>query len=473
MEPDPSFSAGPQPVDPGRKGSDMSRASTGAAPPAVLTVGLLLAASSVAFEAFAVNTAMPAAARELGGVADYGLVFSGFMLASFLGVVVGGAAADSGRAVVAFAAAAAAFGAGLLWAGSAADVLGIVQGRVMQGLGGGAANGLIYYAVRRAYDTRARPRMLSLLATAWVVPGLAGPAVSGLVAEHLSWRWVFWGLSAVLPAAAVLVIPSLRALPPVRPPDARRGRAVHWIPSGIALACIVVAVLPAVPVSRAVFFVAAILLCLLTFRYLAPPGLLGFRAGVPTLILLNTAVSASYSAVEAVLPLSLVTLHAVPMAWGGLVLAASSMSWTAGSWLQAKVIRRVPLRPILGVGAAAIAVGMAGTAFSAAMPAVPLAVVVACWAVAAFGMGLTTASIALTVLEDVAETDAGQAAAGLQLSNMLGGACGAGLAGWLVASVRQDVLAAGAVIDVAILVAVLGLLAVLLSARRLPGTRTN
>ena len=59
-----------------------------------LTIGLLLTITLVATEALAVATVMPEVRADLGGYALYGWVFSGFFLASIVGIVVGGRAAD-------------------------------------------------------------------------------------------------------------------------------------------------------------------------------------------------------------------------------------------------------------------------------------------------------------------------------------------------------------------------------------------
>ena len=59
-----------------------------------LTVGLLLTITLVAFESLAVATVMPDVKDDLGGLALYGWVFSGFFLASLLGIVVSGRLAD-------------------------------------------------------------------------------------------------------------------------------------------------------------------------------------------------------------------------------------------------------------------------------------------------------------------------------------------------------------------------------------------
>ncbi|HXP33431.1 MAG TPA: hypothetical protein VN820_05400, partial [Acidimicrobiales bacterium] len=59
-----------------------------------LTTGLVLSVTFIASEALAVITVMPVVARDLHGLALYGWVFSGFELASLVGIVVAGRDAD-------------------------------------------------------------------------------------------------------------------------------------------------------------------------------------------------------------------------------------------------------------------------------------------------------------------------------------------------------------------------------------------
>ena len=55
-------------------------------PRRALTIGLLMAVTLVAFEALAVATVMPTVEEDLGGLALYGWAFSGFLLASIVGI---------------------------------------------------------------------------------------------------------------------------------------------------------------------------------------------------------------------------------------------------------------------------------------------------------------------------------------------------------------------------------------------------
>src|SRR5580693_4308286 len=59
-----------------------------------LTVGLVLAVTFVAFETLAVATILPVIGRHLGDLRLYGWVFSAFLLASVIGIVLAGTLAD-------------------------------------------------------------------------------------------------------------------------------------------------------------------------------------------------------------------------------------------------------------------------------------------------------------------------------------------------------------------------------------------
>ena len=79
--------------------------------------------------------------------------------------------------------------AGSLLAASSSSMLMLIAGRIVQGFGGGILSAVAYVIVARGYQAVARPRMLAMLASAWVIPGLIGPAVASVVAAYLGWRW--------------------------------------------------------------------------------------------------------------------------------------------------------------------------------------------------------------------------------------------------------------------------------------------
>src|SRR5579862_5973152 len=197
-----------------------------------LTVGLVLTVTFVASEALAVVTVMPVVARDLGGLRLYGWVFSGFMLGSVIGIVAAGREADRRGPAVPFVAGVALFGSGLAVAGLAPSMGVLVAGRVLQGLGAGAAPSVAYAVIGRTLPGPLRARMMAVLSTAWVAPGLAGPAISAEVARLFGWRWVFLGLLPFIALTGPLAIPALVRLG--RP--AKPAEGGHRIIDGIGVA---------------------------------------------------------------------------------------------------------------------------------------------------------------------------------------------------------------------------------------------
>jgi len=80
---------------------------------------------------------------------------------------------------------------GLLVSGFSSSMEIFVGGRLLQGLGCGAALTAMYVAVADAYPANLRTHVFSLFATAWVVPSIAGPFIAGALVDLFGWRSVF------------------------------------------------------------------------------------------------------------------------------------------------------------------------------------------------------------------------------------------------------------------------------------------
>src|SRR5256714_13853606 len=178
-----------------------------------LTVGLVLNVTFVAFEALAIATIMPLVAEDLGRIALYGWVFSAFLLSDLVGIVVAGELADRFGPAVPFGAGLALFAIGLLIGGLAPSMPVLVAARAIQGFGAGAIPAVAYVVIGRTYPDSLRPRMFAVLSTAWVVPGIAGPALAAFVADHVGWRSVFLGLLPLVIVAGSLALRELRSVP--------------------------------------------------------------------------------------------------------------------------------------------------------------------------------------------------------------------------------------------------------------------
>lgn len=184
-----------------------------------LTTGLVLTITLVAFESLAISTVMPVVSDDLGGLGLYGWVFSGFFLGNLLGIVVAGRSADRRGTAFPFAVGLLLFSIGLLVGGLAPSMPVLVAARVAQGIGAGAIPAVAYTSVGRAYPQALRPRVFAVFSSAWVVPGLIGPAASGAIEHALSWRAVFLALLPFVALAGVMTLPQLSRRPPA-PADA-------------------------------------------------------------------------------------------------------------------------------------------------------------------------------------------------------------------------------------------------------------
>src|SRR6204780_3717444 len=419
-----------------------STAATGLAggiwPPAYrsLAVGLGLAVTFVAFEALAVATILPVVGRHLGDLRLYGWVFSTFLLAILIGIVIAGTLADRvpvGRLMLA---GLALFALGLIIGGTAPTMLVLVAGRAVQGLGAGVVPAVAYVAISRCYAEESRPRMFAVLSTAWVVPGLIGQVIAALVAAAVGWRWVFLGLLPLVAAAGVLVVRALRHVPPPANPGtaavpylavlgvvAGAGAALAALSSGVALAA-------------AAGGIAGGALLAVSMRRLTPPRYLSARPGLAATILSRSLLSCCFFAGDAYVPYAIVTVRHAPTALAALALTASTLTWTAGSWVQARCIARWGPRRLVRPGECLVAIGL-GAMCVALLPSVPPALAIAACALAGAGIGTAYAPLSVTTLELAAAGEEGRATSSLQLCDVLGTAIGTGVAGAIVAATSR------------------------------------
>ena len=425
--------------------ADTDRAPTAPASPAggiwtpahrPLTVGLVLAVTFVAFEALAVATILPVVGRQLGDLRLYGWVFSAFLLASLIGIVLAGTLADRvplGRPMLA---GIALFSLGLVIGGTAPDMLVLVAGRAVQGLGAGVVPAVAYVAISRCYPEGSRPRMFAVLSTAWVVPGLIGPGIAALVAAAVGWRWVFLGLLPLVIAAGVLVVLALRHVPPPASPGTAAvpylavlgvvvgaGTGLASLSSGVA------------PVAAAGGIAGAVLLAV-SMRRLTPPRYLSAQPGLSVTILSRALLTCCFFAGDAYVPYAVVTVRHAPTTLAALALTASTLTWTAGSWVQARYIARWGPRRLVRPGECLIVLGL-GAMCLMLLPSVPPALAVAAWALAGAGIGTAYSPLSVTTLDLAAAGEEGRATSALQLCDVLGQAIGTGVAGAIVAATSR------------------------------------
>jgi MFS family permease len=406
-----------------------------------LTIGLVLTITLVAFEALAVSTVMPQVARELGGIELYGWVFSSFFLGSLIGIVIVGGAIDRRGLALPFATGLGLFGIGLLVGGFAPSMPALVAARFVQGLGAGTIPPIAYVAIGRSLPELLRPRMFATMSTAWILPGVLGPAIAAAIGQALSWRYVFLGLLPLIALAGALTLGALRAV--IAAPDREEAEAGASaadrarLPLAIQVAAgagLVTAGLTAGQLLPAVLLIALGLpIGIHALRRLTPPGTLRARPVLPATILLRGMLTFMFFGVDAFVPLVLVEWRGLSLTESGIALTTATIVWTAGSWTQARGSTRWPSYRFVQVGFGVALAGLAGFMLVLRQD-VSWLVAIPTFAVAGFGMGLAYSPTALIVLREASPGTQGSASSALSLTDSLGMALGTGVAGAIIAA---------------------------------------
>lgn len=410
-----------------------------------LSIGIVSVVLLIAFEATAVGTAMPVAARELDGVSLYAFAFSGYFTTSLFGMVLAGQWSDRDGPLASLTAGISAFAAGLLLCGTAGTMWLFILGRAVQGLGGGLVIVALYVVVGRAYPERLRPSIMAAFAASWVIPSVVGPLAAGAVTEHLGWRWVFIGIPVLVLLPLGLALPQIRRRTSSPEEGAEKGRARfdrRRIRLALGISCGAgilqyaaqdltwFSLVPAV--VGAALLVPAVL-------GLLPCGTYRAARGLPSVVLLRGVAAGSFIAAESFVPLMLVTQRGLSPTLAGFSLAAGGGTWALGSYIQSRP-RVEPYRErLMFLGMVLVAAAIAA-APSVLIHAVPVWIVAVAWAFGCLGMGLVIASTSVLLLHLSAPEEAGTNSASLQISDGLanvvllaaGGAAFAALGGGTV-----------------------------------------
>jgi MFS family permease len=429
------------------------------------TAGLLMLVTFVAFEAMAVATAMPTAVRELDGLAWYGWPFSAYLVASVVGMVLGGDLGDRHGSRTALLAGVGLFAAGLLVAGVAGHMALFVGARALQGVGGGIISVALYVVAGQAYEPVLRPRLFGAISAAWVLPALVGPLISGLVTDHLTWRLVFLGLLPLIAVGLGLVLPAVRRFTAAAEGTAAPSAARRW---WALLAGTGIAALQYAGQRRDVVAVGIAVVGLLALvaglRQLLPAGTARVRRGLPAVIASRGLLAGAFFGMDVLLPLALTVIHGYPPALAGVPLTAGALGWATASHIQG---RRPELdrAVLLCVGFLLLALGLAATALIA-VPGVGGWPAYLSWAVAGLGMGLGMPSVGVLLLDRSPEHRRGADSAAFQIADVTASALCIGVVGVLVAAATGELLPlrAAVLLAVAVLTA-LALLGALLAPR--------
>ena len=322
-----------------------------------LTTGLLLLEALVAIEIMVVATILPAVEADLHGLSLYGWVFVSLTLASFVTVPIAGRMTDRLGPRPVLGVSIAFYVVGLVLAAASPTMLILVVARFVQGIGGGGLYTVSLGTVAKTYPADIRPRVMALLASMWILPGLLGPPLGALVAETIGWRWAFLVPLPAIAFATVLVMPVLRN---VQTSDERSrlpiaASLVLMFGAGALLAGLTDLSVWSVPLV-----VVGLAVTIPALRRITPPGTLVARRGLPAASAAAFLASAAFFGIDGFVTLMLTQVRGQSLAIAGVVLTCSALAWALGSWWQSRVSERFGTRWLTTFGALLIAVGERG-----------------------------------------------------------------------------------------------------------------
>jgi MFS family permease len=405
-----------------------------------------------AINEFVTISLLPSTVADIGGERLYAWVTTLYLVGSVMAATTVSAALVRFGARSSYLLGLTAFGIGSVVCAAAPNMEVLLAGRTVQGAAGGLLAGLGYAVISSALPQALWTRASALVSAMWGVATVVGPAAGGLFAQFGLWRWAF-GAVAMLTAAMAALVPMV--LPAGRV-DSQDAPAALKIPVwsllllGTAALTVSVAEVPRNSVATTALLAVSVLLVALFVvvdRRMAaavlPPS--AFGSGPLKWIYLTLALLMASAMVDMYVPLFGQRLaHLVPVV-AGFLGAALAVGWTVSEIFSASLSSSRVIARVVAAAPLIIAVGLVFAAVTQVENAP--AGVAALWALALTitGIGIGAAwphlsAWAMQCVDDAEESRA--AAAAINTVQLISGAFGAGLAGVVVNSAEDAVMAA-------------------------------
>lgn len=393
-----------------------------------LVIGLLLLEAMVAVYSLVITTIMPAVETDLGGLNLYGFAFTVWSLATIITIPIAGHAADRygpRRPLVIV------MGVqicGLAMSAFSPTMPSFIAGLFLQGCAGGALYAVSLGTVAKTFPEEIRARVMALLATMWILPGLFGPPLGAFIATTVGWRWAFVIPVPLLAFCAWLVLPALGRIPPGREDDRIPVRWALQLAIGMG---IVLGGLTAASGWAALTTVIGLAVGVPALRHIVPKGTLVARRGLPAAAASMFLLSGAFFTVDAFIPKMLTDLRGMSLWRASVVITLATVTWSIGSWWQSRAATRIQPGVLVTLGTVFVTIGIVGV--TAGLAEAPIAFVYVGWTLAGLGMGIAFPTIPLAVMGASEEgKEAGQLSSAL-LMDTLGMAIGSGLGGASIA----------------------------------------
>lgn len=448
--------------------------------PAVLAMLALVTLG--ALENRATSTVLPVLANDLSGLTWFGAATTGPGLAYVVAVVLAGAWSDRRGPGPAILTGVGLFTVAQLVIAAAPSMIMVVAGRLLSGLAEGLFDIGITVLIVIMIPEAQRPRMMSLIAMAWILPSVVGPQLAGWVAEWFGWRAVFLiGGALALPVVLALLGPIRTSGRTPREPAAQAA-GPRTLPYAIAVAVTMGAAAALAPLASAggtpmiiggAALVVLVVIGIWCARPLLPHGTLALRRGLGATVGLSAVLSAAFAVGSSYLPLMLIKRAGFSPAAAGLSLTVTGLFWALGSWLQGSpaVRRRSTAVHRVRWGFAAIGVGLVA-AGATALGVIPAPLGLAGWAIAGVGIGISSSTLSVHRLDLAADAEQGRVAAGNSLLGSAMISAGGVAVGFAIAATAPEppAIVFGLIFGIAAVAALAG---ALLAGRIRPGSVTT
>src|SRR6266849_5251522 len=178
-----------------------------------IVFGLMLAMFLAALNQTIVATALPTIGRDFGDFELLPWVVTAYLLSSTVVSPLYGKLSDIHGRRAMMLAAIGLFLAGSVVSAAAPNMAMLIAGRTLQGIGGGGIVPLVQTTIADMITPRERGRYQAYMGTSWIVAGVGGPALGGLIADHFHWSVIFWLNVPLGLVAALLTHRSMKLLP--------------------------------------------------------------------------------------------------------------------------------------------------------------------------------------------------------------------------------------------------------------------
>lgn len=179
----------------------------------LIVLGVLLPTFMGSLDQTILATALPTIGRDFGDVRNLPWLITAYLLASTAIIPLYGKIADIRGRRFTLRIAILTYVAGSLVCALAPDMLVLILGRVLHGLGGGGLSSMGMIVLGDLVAPKERGRYYGYFSVTYTTAGGCGPLLGGLIAEHLHWSVIFW-INIPMGLAALAITSSLlRRLP--------------------------------------------------------------------------------------------------------------------------------------------------------------------------------------------------------------------------------------------------------------------